>query len=171
MRLAQIDVNTTTSTVTAAQLLALNLGDRIRITNLPAGPLGFTQWDGWFLGASEIHNYQSDTFTLYLAPVLPRTALFDTDLFQAGGSLSLSAPLTSSATSMSVQSVDGTLLERVQVPYTLQVDAEQVTVTACTAPSGGVQTATITRGVNATAAAAHATGALVDVATPALFAF
>jgi hypothetical protein len=173
LKVAQLVVNTATSTVTLAQLLGLNLGDRIRVANLPAGPLGFTQWDGWFLGASEVHNYLGDVFTLYVAPVLPATGVYDTDLFSAGTDLSLNVAITSSATSAVVTTANTALsfLETVQVPYTLQIDQEQVTVTACTALSGSNQTVTITRGANGTTPAAHNAGALVDVAPAPIYAF
>ena len=165
LKVTKVVVDTVTSDVTSAQILGLVPGDRIRISNLPSGPLGFTSWDGWFLGADEVHNYEADTFTLYLAPVLPATGVFDADRFSAGGDLSLSAAITSSATTMVVHTQNPTLtfLETVQVPYNLQIDQEQVTVTACTALVGSTQTATVTRGANGTTPAAHAAGALVDL--------
>lgn len=172
LKVQQVVVNTVTSTVTLAQLLALTPGDRIRVTNLPSGPLGFTQWDGWFLGADEVHNYLGDVFTLYMAPVLPATGVYDTDLFSAGTDLSLNASITSGATSFVVATANTlTFLETVQVPYTLQIDQEQVTVTACTALSGTTQTVTVTRGANGTTAAAHNAGALVDLANAPIYAF
>lgn len=162
----------TTPTSRYADLLGLVPGDRIQITNIPPAALGFTSWDGWFLGASEVHNYQSDAFTLYLAPVMTAPAIYDTDHYSAGTDLSLSTSLTVAATSMVVTTASTlTFLETVQVPYTLQIDAEQVTVTACTALSGGTQTATITRGASGTTAAAHAAGALVDIPNPGIYAY
>lgn len=172
LKVSKFDINTLVSeTVTVAQVLALQPGDRIRIINLPGGPLGFTSWDGWLLGASEVHSLgasAADRFSLYAQPVLPRTAIADTDLVQAGGQLILTSAIAAGNTTMSVTSVDGTLLETVQVPYTLQIDSEQVTVTAV---SGSPQTATITRGVNGTTAAAHAANASIDIATPTLTAY
>ena len=87
----------------------------------------------------------------------------------ADGALSLFAAMLSTDTMMQVTtSIATTLLETVTFPYTLVVDSEQVTVTACTiAP----QVATITRGVNGTTPAAHLAGALVEVAVPSLYAF
>ena len=61
------------------------------------------------------------------------------------------------------------MLETIVFPYTLLIDKEQVTVTNCT--PWVPQVATITRGVNGTTATTHATGALIDVAPSALFAF
>ena len=84
--------------------------------------------------------------------------------------LSLFSAITSTATTMSVTtSVATTLLETVAVPYTLLIDQEQVTVTVCgtVAP----QSVTVTRGANGTTPAAHAAGAVVDVAVSSLYAF
>ncbi|MCU1418727.1 MAG: hypothetical protein JWP32_2901 [Schumannella sp.] len=125
-----------TPTDRSADLLGLVPGDRIRITNLPPTQLGFPTWDGWFLGASERHApgaSATESFTLYLAPVLPPPAIFDSDRFSAGTSLSLAGAVTASSSTLWVGSADGTLLSTSQTPYTLQVDSEQVTVTACTA--------------------------------------
>lgn len=171
LKVTKVDVDTLTAVnVTAAQVMALLPGDRVRITNLPGGPLGFTQWDGWFLGADELHAFDQDRFTLYLAPVLTGVGIYDTDVFGAGGELSLSAALTNVATTMSVASADGvTKLATSGFPYTLLIDLEQVTVTACTGATP--QVATITRAVNGTAAAAHSSGALVDAAVVPVFAF
>jgi hypothetical protein len=156
--------------VELTDVLALIPGDRIRISNLPSNSLGLTQWDGWFLGADEVHAMGTDSFTLYVAPVLPATGVFDTDRFGAGGQLSLSASMTNSQTTMSVASADGvTKLATSGFPYTLQVDSEQVTVTACT--SATPQVATITRHVNGTTAATHSSAALVDIPNVPLFAF
>ncbi|WP_426515098.1 hypothetical protein ACPPVQ_10785 [Diaminobutyricibacter sp. McL0618] len=176
LRVAQVTIDTmTTSAATQAAVMALTLGDRVRISNLDITPLGFSTWDGWLLGVSELHApgaSATDSFTLYLSPVLPKTAVFDTDRFSAGGVLSLNAALTAGATSMLVLSADGlSFLEQVQTPYVLEIDSEQVTVTACSAPASNVQTVTITRGANGTTAAAHSAGALVDIADTALFAF
>ena len=95
--------------------------------------------------------------------MLPDTAVYDTNLFMADGVLTLSADITSGATTMSVTTSNATvLLETVTFPYTLLIDSEQVTVTACT--SAAPQVVTMTRGVNGTTAAAHSSGAEVEVA-------
>lgn len=151
-----------------ADLTSMKPGDRIRVTGMATANLGYATWDGWLIGCEETHVGLSSRFTLYLAPVLPDTAIFDTNLFMAGGDLALSAALTSSATSMSVSTV-GAKLETAVFPYTLIIDQEQVTVTACSTATP--QVATITRGANSTTAAAHVSGSLVEVAVPSLFAF
>lgn len=151
-------------------LLAIRPGDTIRVTGLPS-QLGSPTFDGWVVGKSQSHTLEHGYFTFYLDPVLPRTALFDTDLFMADGALTLSAAIASAgATTMSVVTSDTTAkLETAVFPYTLIIDDEQVTVTACT--SATPQVATITRGVNGTTATTHSSGSLVETADPARFAF
>lgn len=158
----------TTPTDRSADLLALRPGDRIQVTGLPETVLGFSTWDSWFLGAQEIHDVERHSFTLYLAPVLPDTAVFDTNYWMADGALTLNAGINSSVTTMQVDTT-GPLLEATTFPYDLMVDDEQVTVTNVT--GSAPQTATITRAVGGTTAASHTTSAVIEVATPSLFAF
>jgi hypothetical protein len=154
----------TTPTDRSADLLAMVPGDRIRVTNLPNTQLGFTTWDGWLLGVNESHSLTEHTFTIYLQPVLPATGIFDTDLWANGGNNTISTALTSVATSMVVTSADLiTFFEQVTFPYTLLIESEQVTVSACTAPAAGVQTLTIARAANGTTAAAHAISVTPEV--------
>ena len=176
--------NLTCPTDRSSDLLNMVPGDRVQITNIPLGPsiagvpqniLGFTTWDGWLLDKEQSHKSgpnAEDRFTLYLQPVQPATAVYDTDLYANGGNNTISTALTSGATSMLCVSTDlVTYFEQVAVPYTLKVDSELVTVTACNAPSAGIQTLTVTRGVVGTIAAAHSVGAVPEVVTNSLFAF
>jgi hypothetical protein len=158
----------TTPTDRSTDLLGLVPGDRIRVSGLPAVTLGFTTWDGWLLGVTETHTPTAHTFELFLASAIPE-AIYDTNLFMSGGGLSLTAGITNSATSISVATSDGSLLETVAVPYTLLIDNEQVSVTACT--TGTPQVATITRAANGSSAIGHSSGALVDSYPAALIAF
>jgi hypothetical protein len=174
LRVAQVTIDTIHAQTPGVPVAVLGLvpGDRIRIANLPSNALGFTFWDGWFLGADELHApgvSATDRFTLYLAPVLPATAVTDTDRVMSGGQLALTSSITSGATTMSVTSLDGVTFLSTTDTYTLIIDNEQVNLTACT--TGPPQVATITRGANGTTAAAHAAGAVVELATPALVAF
>lgn len=159
----------------SADLLSMVPGDRIRITNIPTTVIGFTTWDGWLLDKEQSHKSgpgAEDKFILYLQPCQPLTAIFDTDLFANGGTLTVSTLVALGATTMVCKSGDlVTYFEQVAVPYTLLIDQEQVTVTACGVPAAGVQTLTITRAVNGTAAAAHQVGAVPEVVTNSLFAF
>ncbi len=60
-------------------------------------------------------------------------------------------------------------LTTTDLPLTVQVDAEQITITACT--SATPQVATITRGANGTTAAAHLANAAVTVLPDSIYAF
>lgn len=171
LRVATVTIDAmTTPTDRSADLLALKPGDRHRFTGLPTSQLGFTTWDGWLLGVEERHTVEEHLFTLFFQPVLPDTAVYDTDRYMADGALSLAADITSGATSMTVTTSNAdVLLSTTETPYTLLIGSEQVTVTACT--SAAPQVATITRGANSTTAAAHTSGDLVEIATSALYAF
>lgn len=170
MRIASVVVDAmTTPTDRSADLLALIPGDRVQFTNLPATVLGFDTWDGWFLGASEQHDISSHQFTLHFTPVLPDTAIFDTDRFMANGELTLSGAINSAVTSITVASV-GALLSTTETPYTIQFDDEQMTVTAVSGASSP-QTVTVTRGVNGTTAASHSDGAVLVSVPDSLYAF
>lgn len=77
MRIASVVIDAmTTPTDRSADLLALTPGDRVRFTNLPSTILGFSTWDGWFLGARETHTTERHEFELFFTPVLPNTAVY-----------------------------------------------------------------------------------------------
>lgn len=164
----------TTPTDRSSALLALVPGDRIRISNIPPTMLGITQWDGWLLGAIETHSLMRHEFVLYLSPVLPDVAIYDTNLWSGGDNFSLGF-VASTDTTMRIFSRDNlTTFETAVFPYNLQLENEIVTVTACTALATGFQTATITRGVLGTTAVTHdgtVNRIVVDVAPSSLYAF
>jgi hypothetical protein len=173
LRIASFTVDAlTTPTDRSSDLLAIKMGDRLRVANIPVTVIGADHWDGWVIGRAEAHDRDQHRFTFHLQPVLPPTAVYDTDLYANGGALTISSLLTSGATSMAVASADGvTWFERVQVPYVLLVESEQVLVTAAAAPSAGTQTLSITRAQGGTSATAHAVGVAPEVVTPSIFAF
>ena len=160
----------TTPTDRSADLLALVPGDRVQFTNLPSTQLGFDTWDGWFLGASETHNLVEHSFALYFQPVLPAVAKYDTATYMASGELKLNGAINAAVTSISVEST-GALLSTTAVPYVMQVDDEQMTVTAVSGASSP-QTVTVTRAANGTTAATHADNAvLVGPIPESIYAF
>lgn len=164
-----IVVNARSTTVSRwADMLAMTPGLRYRITGLPTAQLGFSQWDGWFLGASELHDQENNLFTLHFERTLPATGVFDTDRFMSGGETSLSAGINSSVTSMSVATI-GARMSTTDLPYKVQVDNEIVNVTA--ASGATPQVLTIQRAQNGTTAAAHSSGALVESYPDTLFAY
>ncbi len=171
LRIASVVVDAmTTPTDRSADLLALVPGDRVQFTGLPETVLGFDTWDGWFLGASERHDIESHTFQLHFTPTLPNTAKYDTATYMASGELALNGAINSSATSISVEST-GALLSTTAVPYVMQIDDEQMTVTAVSGASSP-QTVTVTRAANGTTAASHSDAALLVGPVPeSIYAF
>lgn len=168
MRIASVVVDAmTTPTDRSADLLALVPGDRVQFTGLPSTILGFDTWDGWFLGADESHSTEAHEFTLHFTPVLPDVAIFDTDRY-VDEVLTLSGNINASVTSMSIATT-GDKLTTTDLPLTVLVDSEQITITACT--SATPQVATITRGANGTTAASHTSGAAVTVLPDSIYAF
>lgn len=152
-----------------ADLLAMRPGHRIHITGLPVTQLGFSTWDGWVVGGEETHTQERSLFTINFQPAWD-PAVFDTDRFTAGGELTLTSSITSSATSISVSS-SGTLFTTAggDFPQKIQIDREALTVTAVSGASSP-QTFTVTRGATdpetgiATLAAAHDADAEVELA-------
>lgn len=147
----------------AADLFSLALGDRERITALPS-QLGYTNAtrDGYLIGVTELWSSVSAAFTLYLenCPVVT-TAVYGTNRYAAGGTMTVGA-VNSSVTTFTLTSSDIlSPLGTADLPYTMLVDSEQVTVTAVTGT--GPWTATVTRAANGTTAAPHLAGALIDV--------
>lgn len=159
-----------------SDLLGLTLGDRIQVTGIPAAQLGFSTWDGWLIGVQESHQYGQHLFTLYMAPALPDTAIFDTDVFASRGELTdtaselnLSGAMDATQTTQDV-ATSGAKITTTDFPFTIQVDDEQMTVTGCTGATP--QVVTVTRGVNGTTAATHPDNSTVNLVDPiALFAF
>lgn len=154
-----------------SDMLNMTPGLRYRISGLPTTQLGFSFWDGWFLGADELHDQENNSFTLHFERTLPPAGIYDTSRYMAGGALSLSSAINSSVTSMSVATNDANvkLHTGADLPYVVLVDAEQINVTAVT--SATPQVATVTRGFNGTTAAAHSAAALVEMADFAPYAY
>jgi len=149
----------------STDLLALVPGDRIQLTGLPAARLGFATWDGWLLGVTETHTVGAHKFTLALQPVLPAAPVFDTDRYGCDSEATLNGAITATDTAITVATVTGIGMST-DVPYTIVVDGEQMTVTASTGTA-----LTVTRGAGGTAPAAHIDGAVVDVTPDAYYAY
>lgn len=165
LRLASLVIDSvTTPTDRSADLLALVPGDRVRVTNLPDEILGFTEWDGWIVGGDERHNPTENRFQFSLAPVLDPVPVFNDARFAAGTSLTLSSTINNSVTSISVATTDATFTtDSADLPVDIVIDSEEMTVTAVS--SATPQVFTVTRGVNGTTAASHASGAQVELAS------
>lgn len=159
----------TTPTDRSADLLALTPGDVVRLTGLPGDVLGFTTWDGWFIGGRERHGADAHEFTLYLTPMLNSIGIYGDSLYMAGDEFTLAADISNSATSISVASSSLARLTTTEVPFTVQIAREQMTVTACTGATP--QVLTVTRGVNGTPALAHLAGDGLSVVPSSTYAF
>lgn len=163
---AAIDAFTAT-TDRSDDLTSLLLGDRIELTGLPSTQLGFSTWEGWLLGGHEEHAIDRHLFELHLQPVLDDPPVYDTDRFMADGALTLNADIDSSVTSL-VYDTTGPEFEDTNLPVTIVIDSEQMSVTAC---NQSTNTLTLTRGANSTTAAAHSAGAEIELATSPVYAF
>lgn len=82
--------------------------------------------------------------------------------------LILDGGINDSVTTIDINT-SGDFLTTTDLPLTIQIDDEQMTVTACTL--GTPQLATVTRGVNGTTAASHLSGAAVTVLPDSIYAF
>lgn len=147
-------------------ILGTTPGDRIRITDIPS-QVGRSTVDVWFIGASELHSTERDNFTFYVEPALD-AFVYDTAVYGAGGTLTLSSSCTSSATSLSVATTSAKFTTT-NLPQNIIVDREIMTVTA--ADSGTPQTLTVTRAQSGTLAFAHASGAEVEIAPTSVYSF
>lgn len=166
VRAQAFTVNAVTTPIDrSADLLALVPGDRVRLSNTPATRLGFSSWDGWVIGGSEAHTIEGNRFTFTTTPALPAAAVYDTSLYAAGGELLLGNTYNASAISMVFNAVAGVPVSTV-VPYTIQIDSEQLTVTAVTG-----STFTVTRGANGTTATSHMVSSHIEVVPTALYAY
>jgi hypothetical protein len=184
LRAVSVEIDSLTTSTSAgvandrsADLLALKLGDRIRVANIPSGPTGFTTWDGWIVGIQERYVMASqgseNTFTFLVTPCLPDTAIYDTNRYMAGGNLSLGSTITAGASSISIVSSDGTLFTTSggDFPINITIDSEVVTLSGASGASSP-QTGTVSaRGVSGTTATSHTSATLLDLTTASLYAF
>jgi hypothetical protein len=180
LRLTQLTVDlATASNDLWVAWAALRVGDRVRVNIGAAGsPLvrnvGRTFVDvhvaGWTLTFAEgVALVEIDT----IAADDPVEGRYDTERGRFGsepGALLLAAPITESATSISVVVTAPALTTSPSAfPLTINVGGEWMTVpTAPSAPSAGVQVVTVSaRGVAPTVARAHAASETIDIALPA----
>ncbi len=163
MRVEKITVdNVVTPTDRSGDLLSMVLGEKYAFFDVPAGQVGYGSWFGYFLGASEWHSLTANEFELHFAQTGDSDPLFDTAVFMSDGELSLTAGISSSATSMTVATTGARLENPATIfdRYTLLVDQEMVTVTAASAATP--QVLTVMRGQNGSTAAAHTTAAVIQ---------
>lgn len=169
LRITQVTVDlVTAATVSAAAVLALKLGDRVRVGGLPSALLGFSYQEGYVTGIAHEATASGYLVTLDLEPAdAPVEGRWDdaTDGRFGTDGVTTVGVLTSSGTTVVITSA-GTPFTTAAASYPLDVDinGERVTLTSAPASSTSPQTFTgVTRGVAPTVARAHSAGEPVDV--------
>jgi hypothetical protein len=165
----QADLATSENNLYAA-VAAVEIGSRVRVTSLPVGQAPATQTDVLVEGMSESLNVDSYLVRYDTSPAdNPPLGVWDDPTYgrwQAAGQ-TLTATVTAGASSIQVTTSAGNALFTTvsgRYPLTIQVDAEQITLTAAPGGSSPQTFTSITRGVNGTSAAGHTAGAVVNLA-------
>ncbi len=150
-----------------ADVLALRVGDRIRVTSLPSTYYGRTYADLYVLGWTEEHDQAGSRFTFEVEPAddpapdgIVSTARVDSGLGAITVTSGTAVGTTSTGTIVAT-TASGAALSNSAADYPMDFDwaGERVTVTSAPASSTSPQTLTITaRGVAPTVARSHATG-------------
>jgi hypothetical protein len=153
-----------------ASLANVEIGSRIRITNLPAGYAPATQVDIIMEGLAETPSTDSYLAVFDVSPAdNPARGVWDDTSYgrwQCSGQ-TLNANITNSATTLAIATA-GTLptFTTVSARYPLKIQIGQEIITLNSAPGGATSPQTftgVTRGVNGTSAAAQAAGATVNL--------
>lgn len=154
--------------VLSEQLLDLDVGDRLDVTDLPV-------WLPPFPARVLVQGYQetilpfSHTIELTGSPASPFDVAYFGDARYGGPGSTLAASVTTTATSWSVATPVGPLWTTAGADFPLDVlvEGELVTVTGVSG-SSSPQSFTVTRSVNGVVKA-HASGAAVDLADPTYY--
>lgn len=170
-RFPSIPVRITASTdaTLAAQLLALDVGDRIAVTDLPSW-MPPDDLSLLVLGYSEDFDEFVHTITFVCAPESPyRVGVYGTSRYDTAGS-ELTSAITSDATSISVTTTSGPVWTQAagEFPFDVRCGGEVMTVTNITS-STSPQTFTVTRSTNGVSKS-HAAGTALSLAAPAVYA-
>jgi len=159
--------NTTTDRYAA--VAGTEIGDRIRLTTVPAKITPATQMDFLAEGWSDVYAIDGYTVTFDTSPAdSPPRAVWDNTTYgrwQCDGQ-TLNGAITASAVSISVATAAGKptfTTVSARYPLQIQIGAEVMTVTAAPAGSSSPQTLTVTRGQSGATAAAQANGADVQL--------
>lgn len=170
-RLGQVAVDLTTAQTAGlyAAVAATDIGDRIRVTNLPPGAAPATQVDVIVEGWADTFSDAGYTVVFDTSPAdNPARGIFDDATygrFQCDGN-TLNAALTNSATTVVIATAAGkaTFTTAAVYPLTIQVGAEHIRLNSAPGGSSSPQTFTgVTRGVDGTTTAAQASAAVVTI--------
>jgi hypothetical protein len=151
----------------AAAIAALDLGDLVRITDLPAW-LPPDDVDALVQGTVETLGSHMRDIELATAPASPyNVAVYDTDRYDTAGS-ELDIGVNSTHTALAVEVTVEPLwtTDDAETPFDIYVGGERMTVTDIAAAVLGVHVFTVTRSVNGVVKA-HDAGTPVRLWTPA----
>jgi len=154
--------------VLAVALLELETGDRLAITGLP-GWLPPEDVSQLVVGVQETLGSTTHQIRLTTVPELPyRVAVYGTSRY--GPSSTVTAEdLDATETGVDITTPMGPLWDTTASGYRIVIGGEVMTVTAVGSPSGTQQTLTVVRSVNGIVKS-HSSGALVELADPAVYA-
>ena len=160
------------------QTSAVQIGSRIRITNLYAGAAPTGQLDVIAEGWTDTIGAGGYEIAFDTSPAdNPPFAVFDDTISGRFGadSNTLNASIAANASSLAIATAGGKVTFTTSAPaypMTILIGTEHITLNAAPSGSTSPQTFTgITRGVDGTTAAAQTAGAAVSVVQPVTFAF
>ena len=153
-----------------AAFWALKPGQHARVTAIPSTLLGLTYVEQRVLGFTEVIGVGSCLVTLNLGtPIAGRPVQTVARHGFGEGVASLSAGITSSATTISIAftSTAGLSTSGADYPFAINVNGERMTLNSAPGGSSSPQTFTgVTRGVAPTVARAHSAGESVELWNP-----
>lgn len=169
-RLPQVGVDMVTATASLyAALASVQIGSRIRLTNLPVAMAPSTILDLIVEGWTETISKDAYHVVFDTSPAdNPARGVYDDvsyGRYQAQGN-TLTAAITASATSLSISTTAGLPVFTMTAgayPLKIQVGQEILTLTAASGSSTSPQSFTVTRGSNGTTASAQVIGAPVTL--------
>ena len=153
------------------QMGQLQIGDRVRLQNIPGVAYPQTTVDFFFEGLNESPDVDSYKDVLDVSPAdnPPRWKWDTSDWQPTPGSMTLNAGITNTATTLAVATTAGnpTFTTGASYPVTITIGGEDITLNSAPGGATSPQTFTgVTRGVNGTTAAAQSAAAAVTLAAP-----
>ncbi|MDF5758624.1 hypothetical protein [Spongiactinospora sp. TRM90649] len=148
--------------------LDLEAGDRLAVDDLPAWlpPETISQI---VLGVAESFGGKHHTASINCSPARPyQVGVYGTSRYGPSSTVT-NEVLDATETGVDITTPTGPLWDTSASGFDIVIGGERMTVTAVGAPSGVNQTLTVTRSVNGVVKA-HATGAQVSLAEPAVYA-
>ena len=161
-RISSVTVDLMTGTGIYAEVLSWTIGQRIRVTGLPATSQPATQFEGFIEGMSGRFGSDGDAVTFDLSPVWGWAIQLDGDDVGRLDTDGQTVEVDATDTDLTITVTEG--FSTADEPYDLDIGGERVTVTSAATASGGQQVLTVTRGVDGTPAVAHLAGTAIYVA-------